>query len=69
MNNHNKLIANQYNVISKVFDSSRVRIWNNVKIFLLDNETYHNKNVREKNSTYSYKNYNKIYNNMYRKKF
>ena len=44
MNNHNKLIANQYNVISKVFDSSRVRIWNNVKIFLLDNETYHNKN-------------------------
>ena len=44
MNNHNKLIAKQYNVISKVFDSSRVRIWNNVKIFLLDNETYHNKN-------------------------
>jgi cyclopropane fatty-acyl-phospholipid synthase-like methyltransferase len=44
MNNHNKLIANQYNVISKVFDSSRVRIWNNVKIFLLDNETHHNKN-------------------------
>lgn len=37
MNNHNKLIASQYNIISKVFDNSRVRIWNNVKQFLLDN--------------------------------
>ena len=30
MNNHNKLIASQYNIISKVFDNSRVRIWNNM---------------------------------------
>jgi SAM-dependent methyltransferase len=37
MNFHNKLIASQYNIISKVFDNSRVRIWNNVKQFLLDN--------------------------------
>jgi 2-polyprenyl-3-methyl-5-hydroxy-6-metoxy-1,4-benzoquinol methylase len=37
MNVHNKLIASQYNIISKVFDNSRVRIWNNVKQFLLDN--------------------------------
>jgi len=37
MNIHNKLIASQYNIISKVFDNSRVRIWNNVKQFLLDN--------------------------------
>ncbi len=36
MNCHNKLIASQYNIISKVFDNSRVRIWNNVKQFLLD---------------------------------
>lgn len=36
MNNHNKLIASQYNIISKVFDNSRVRIWNNVKQFLID---------------------------------
>jgi tRNA (uracil-5-)-methyltransferase TRM9 len=38
MNNHNKLIASQYNIISKVFDNSRVRIWNNVKQFLLDTQ-------------------------------
>ncbi len=38
MNNHNKLIASQYNIISKVFDNSRVRIWNNVKQFLLDKD-------------------------------
>ena len=38
MNNHNKLIASQYNIISKVFDNSRVRIWNNVKQFLLDSQ-------------------------------
>ena len=38
MNNHNKLIASQYNIISKVFDNSRVRIWNNVKQFLLDDQ-------------------------------
>jgi cyclopropane fatty-acyl-phospholipid synthase-like methyltransferase len=44
MNNHNKQIASQYNIISKVFDNSRVRIWNNVKHFLLDNEIYHNTN-------------------------
>jgi 2-polyprenyl-3-methyl-5-hydroxy-6-metoxy-1,4-benzoquinol methylase len=43
MNNHNKLIANQYNIISKVFDNSRVRIWNNVKQFLLDNHVSNNK--------------------------
>lgn len=36
MNSHNKLIASQYNLISKVFDNSRVRIWNNVKQFLLE---------------------------------
>ena len=34
MNNHNKNIANQYNLIYKSFDTSRVRIWNNVKLFL-----------------------------------
>jgi tRNA (uracil-5-)-methyltransferase TRM9 len=38
MNNHNKLIASQYNIISKVFDNSRVRIWNNVKQFLIDTQ-------------------------------
>jgi cyclopropane fatty-acyl-phospholipid synthase-like methyltransferase len=38
MNVHNKLIASQYNIISKVFDNSRVRIWNNVKQFLLDDQ-------------------------------
>ena len=38
MNSHNKLIASQYNIISKVFDNSRVRIWNNVKQFLLDSQ-------------------------------
>jgi predicted TPR repeat methyltransferase len=38
MNIHNKLIASQYNIISKVFDNSRVRIWNNVKQFLLDDQ-------------------------------
>ena len=34
MNKHNKQIANQYNLIYKSFDTSRVRIWNNVKLFL-----------------------------------
>ncbi len=38
MNNHNKLIASQYNIISKVFDNYRVRRWNNVKQFLLDDQ-------------------------------
>lgn len=38
MNSHNKLIASQYNIISKVFDNSRVRIWNNVKQFLIDTQ-------------------------------
>jgi SAM-dependent methyltransferase len=38
MNVHNKLIASQYNIISKVFDNSRVRIWNNVKQFLIDTQ-------------------------------
>jgi len=38
MNIHNKLIASQYNIISKVFDNSRVRIWNNVKQFLLEDQ-------------------------------
>ena len=38
MNSHNKLIASQYNIISKVFDNSRVRIWNNVKQFLLEDQ-------------------------------
>jgi 2-polyprenyl-3-methyl-5-hydroxy-6-metoxy-1,4-benzoquinol methylase len=34
MNTHNKKIANQYDLIYKSFDTSRVRIWNNVKLFL-----------------------------------
>ena len=34
MNKHNKNVANQYNLIYKSFDTSRVRIWNNVKLFL-----------------------------------
>jgi 2-polyprenyl-3-methyl-5-hydroxy-6-metoxy-1,4-benzoquinol methylase len=34
MNKHNKKIADQYNFIYKSFDTSRVRIWNNVKLFL-----------------------------------
>jgi len=38
MNCHNKLIASQYNIISKVFDNSRVRIWNNVKQFLVEGQ-------------------------------
>jgi SAM-dependent methyltransferase len=36
MNTHNKTIANQYDIICDSFDNSRVRIWNNVKTFLLD---------------------------------
>lgn len=38
MNAHNKNIANQYDIICDSFDNSRVRIWNNVKKFLLDNQ-------------------------------
>lgn len=34
MNKHNKKIADQYNLIYNSFDTSRVRIWNNVKLFL-----------------------------------
>ena len=34
MNTHNRKIANQYDLIYKSFDTSRVRIWNNVKLFL-----------------------------------
>lgn len=34
MNIHNKIIANQYDIIANSFDTSRVRIWNNVKDFL-----------------------------------
>lgn len=34
MNKHNKIIADQYNLIYKSFNTSRVRIWNNVKLFL-----------------------------------
>ena len=34
MNQHNLIIANQYNIISNEFDNSRVRIWNTVKNFL-----------------------------------
>jgi SAM-dependent methyltransferase len=45
MNNHNKLIASQYNIISKVFDNSRVRIWNNVKQFLLESNTANTANT------------------------
>lgn len=42
MNSHNKEIAKQYDTISNKFDVSRVRIWNNVKLFLSeynDNDT------------------------------
>ena len=42
MNYHNTIVANQYDIIYKAFDTSRVRIWNNVKLFLNnpnDNET------------------------------
>ena len=38
MNSHNKNIANQYDIICDSFDNSRVRIWNNVKKFLLDSQ-------------------------------
>jgi len=38
MNAHNKNIANQYDIICDSFDNSRVRIWNNVKKFLLDSQ-------------------------------
>tara|TARA_B100000795_G_C22806649_1_gene445380 strand:- start:4822 stop:5469 length:648 start_codon:yes stop_codon:yes gene_type:complete len=41
MNNHNKLVADQYDIIYKEFDTSRVRIWNCVKEFL------NNTNVNE----------------------
>ncbi len=34
MNKHNSIIANHYDIISYSFDNSRVRIWNNVKLFL-----------------------------------
>tara|TARA_B000000475_G_scaffold271341_1_gene268909 strand:- start:11644 stop:12291 length:648 start_codon:yes stop_codon:yes gene_type:complete len=34
MNKHNNTIANHYDIISNSFDNSRVRIWNNVKLFL-----------------------------------
>ena len=44
MNAHNKNIANQYDIISDSFDNSRVRIWNNVKKFLLDSKDA-NKNL------------------------
>ena len=36
MNLHNMIVANQYDIIYKAFDTSRVRIWNNVKVFLND---------------------------------
>lgn len=34
MNKHNNIVAQQYDIIYKSFDTSRVRIWNNVKKFL-----------------------------------
>ena len=40
MNVHNKNIANQYDIICDSFDNSRVRIWNNVKKFLLDSRDF-----------------------------
>ena len=40
MNAHNKTIANQYDIICDSFDNSRVRIWNNVKNFLLDSQDF-----------------------------
>lgn len=42
MNTHNINIANQYNEIYKSFDISRVRIWNNVKLFLSHYNKYDN---------------------------
>jgi ubiquinone/menaquinone biosynthesis C-methylase UbiE len=39
---HNSIIEQQYNLISLEFDKSRVRIWNNVKEFLLKNNTNYN---------------------------
>lgn len=36
MNVHNKIVADQYDIIYKSFDNSRVRIWNSVKEFIID---------------------------------
>lgn len=36
MNSHNKIIADQYDIIYKSFDNSRVRIWNSVRNFIED---------------------------------
>lgn len=44
MNVHNKKIADQYNSICDKFDTSRVRIWNNVKKFLM-NKNKENENL------------------------
>lgn len=38
-----KDIAEQYNIISNLFDASRVRIWNNVKKFLTNTDISQNK--------------------------
>lgn len=35
---HNKLIENMYDIISKEFDDSRIRVWNNVQKFLITND-------------------------------
>lgn len=43
MNQHNIIIANQYNIISNEFDNSRVRIWNTVKNFLQHIDINNNK--------------------------
>ena len=39
MNKHNNIVAQQYDIIYKSFDTSRVRIWNNVKNFLNENSS------------------------------
>ena len=43
MNKHNSNIADQYDIISESFDNSRIRIWNNVKIFLNNDNNNDNK--------------------------
>ena len=39
MNKQNNIVAQQYDIIYKSFDTSRVRIWNNVKNFLNENSS------------------------------
>ena len=39
MNTHNQIISSHYDLIANKFDTSRVRIWNNVKLFLNNCDT------------------------------